>query len=141
MNIVQVNNTNIITSNSVLGTLVVQPSVQSILPQTVTTSNVVVPSTSISILKDVQTNTIIAGGPQGPAGISEDQMIYAKRLDVISDQLMYRGEAAVGALESTSSWRIRRIDLGVDGDVSEKWAGGNASFIHIWNDRLTLSYS
>ena len=73
--------------------------------------------------------------------VGEEDMTYAKRVDFTSDTVLYKAEAAVGSLESAAVWRIRKIVLGTDGDVTETWAGGNASFDKIWDNRLSLSYS
>jgi len=80
-------------------------------------------------------------GPPGPPGVSEDEMMYAKRVDMVSDNLLYRGEAVVGSPTSAAAWRVRRITIGVDGDVTEEWAGGNASFDKTWDGRLGYTYS
>jgi hypothetical protein len=80
-------------------------------------------------------------GPQGPPGVVEEDMMYSKRIDFISDNLLYRGEAAVGSLTSAESWRIRKIEVGVDGDITETWANGSASFSQIWDNRSLLTYS
>jgi len=79
-------------------------------------------------------------GPEGPTGISEDEIMYAKRVDFVGDDL-YRAEAAVGSLDSDPVWRIRFISFAVDGDVVETWAGGTAEFDKIWDDRVTEVYS
>ena len=80
-------------------------------------------------------------GPAGPPGASEDEMMYAKRVDMVSDNLLYRGEAAVGSTTSAAAWRVRRITIGVDGDVTEEWAGGTANFDKTWDGRLGYTYS
>ena len=91
-------------------------------------------------------------GPAGAGGgsgisttvvqqISEDQMTFAKRVDFVTESLIYRGEATVGTDDSEPLWRIRRIEIGVDDDVTEKWADGTDEFIHVWADRLTYTYS
>lgn len=81
-------------------------------------------------------------GPQGPQGApAEEDMVYAKRIDFISENILYRAEAQAGTLESASTWRIRKIVLGLDGDVTETWAGGTANFDKIWADRATYVYS
>lgn len=80
-------------------------------------------------------------GPQGPAGQpAEEDMVYAKRIDFISENVLYRGEAAVGTLETAMAWRIRKIVLGLDGDVAETWAGGTANFDKQWSLRATYTY-
>lgn len=82
-----------------------------------------------------------AQGTQGPPGVSsEEETVYAKRVDMVGDALIYRGEAAVGAAESAPVWRIRRITLTGD-DMTEEWAGGTAAFDKAWTDRATLGYS
>jgi hypothetical protein len=80
-------------------------------------------------------------GPAGPAGVSEEDQVYSKRLDVVSDLLMYKGEAAVGSTESAPVWRIRRITFAPEGDVTEQWAGGSAAFDKVWNDRASEVYA
>jgi hypothetical protein len=70
-----------------------------------------------------------------------DSQIYAKRVDFINDNLLYKGEAIVSTAPSASSWRIKQISIGNDGDIVELWADGNTNFDNIWNDRLTLGYS
>lgn len=79
-------------------------------------------------------------GPPGPA--QEEEQMYSKRVDFVSDTLLYRGEAEPGASDTAPLWRIRRTTFGaVDGDVDERWAGGDALFDKIWADRLTLTYT
>lgn len=87
-------------------------------------------------------NTPIIGGAQGPQGIpGEEDMPYSKRVDFISDTELYKGEAVVGSSENASVWRVHKIVLGVDGDMTETWASGNANFDKVWADRAGLSYS
>lgn len=81
-----------------------------------------------------------------PAGDTVDvvvgeEEVYSKRVDFINDNLLYKGEAAVGALESATVWRIRKIVIGSDGDVTETYADGDANFDNAWTDRLTKVYS
>lgn len=79
-------------------------------------------------------------GLQGPAG-GEDEVALAKRVDFITDNLLYRGEAVPGTLNSAPGWRIRRLVIGSDNDVTEEWADGTADYIKIWDNRLTYTYS
>ncbi len=106
-------------------------------------SSTVVTTTDYLVVETPVSTTVVTGmiGPTGPAGINEDDIVYAKRVDFISDNELYRGEAAVGSTEGSSSWRIRKITIGTDGDVTEVWANGNASFDKAWADRLTYTYS
>lgn len=73
------------------------------------------------------------------SGTEED--VYAKRVDFVGDTVIYKAEATAGTLDSASAWRIHRLIISVDGDVSETWAEGNTNFNKIWNDRLTYTYS
>lgn len=109
-------------------------------------SSVIVMEASSIITADQQIarETIIsegAPGPQGPMGTHEDDIMYSKRVDFVGSSQIYRGEAAVGSSNSSSVWRIRRITIGVDGDVTEEWAGGTALFDKVWDNRAVLSYS
>lgn len=74
-------------------------------------------------------------------GVSEEEVPYSKRVDFVSDSVTYKGEAAVGSLETDPVWRIRKVIIGTDGDVTEIWANGTASFSHEWADRLLYVYS
>jgi hypothetical protein len=83
----------------------------------------------------------IAVGPPGPAALVEESLVYATRVDFVTEELLYRGEAAVGTTNSSPLWRIRRITVGVDGDITEEWSGGNATFDKVWDDRLLGVYT
>jgi len=72
---------------------------------------------------------------------SEEDMAYSKRTDFVGEDVIYRGEAAVGSNEGTAVWRIRKLVLDVDGDVAETWAGGTAAFDKAWSLRTTYVYS
>ena len=81
-------------------------------------------------------------GPAGPDGRPEDDVMYEKRVDFISDGELYRGEAVPGTLDSDGVWRIRKITLSaIDDDVVETWANGNDTFDKVWDDRLTYTYN
>lgn len=72
--------------------------------------------------------------------ISEDDIMYSKRVDFISDVLLYRGEASVGSNTTSPVWRIRKIIFAVDGDVQEIWAEGSADFNKIWDNKDSYNY-
>lgn len=65
---------------------------------------------------------------------------YARREDFVGDTLLYRGEAAPGALDTSPVWKIKRIEFLEGGDVRTKFAGGTADFVHTWADRASLEY-
>ncbi len=75
---------------------------------------------------------------EGALEMGETNM--ARRVDFVGDTLIYRGEAAPGADEAAPVWRIKRIQFGADGDVTETWADGVAEFAHVWTDRASLTY-
>ena len=68
-------------------------------------------------------------------------MVYTKRLDFVTEDEFYKGEAAVGSPESSSVWRIRKTVISSDGDVSETWASSNSNFDKSWLLRATYTYS
>ena len=56
-------------------------------------------------------------------------------------ETIYRGTANPGTLTSAASWRIERITIATDGDVTIVHADGNDNFDNIWDNRAGLSYS
>lgn len=130
---------NIVVGGQPATILVIQRDPESISTTENNTVVVEVPSTTILVSSGAQGPQGIQG-PAGPGGGEED-MPYAKQTDFVTDNLIYRGEAAVGSLVSAPAWRIRKLVIGVDGDVSETWADGNANFDNVWDDRLSLTYS
>lgn len=87
---------------------------------------------------------VVAQGPQGAPGapgVAEEEVPYAKRIDWVSDTVLYKGEAAVGTLDGGATWRIQRITLGADDDVTVEWADGVSDFTKTWTNRLSYTYS
>lgn len=94
---------------------------------------------------DAATLEIVAVQEQGPPGTStvvhvEEEMPYAKRTDFVGDDVIYKGRAVPGSLESEAKWQILKVVIGVDGDISESFAGGSSEFDKVWLDRASLSY-
>lgn len=73
----------------------------------------------------------------------EDVMppVYATRTDFASSTVIYVGEAVPGTLDADAAWRIKRLTIAGDDDVTTEWASGTASFVNAWADRASLSYS
>ncbi len=71
---------------------------------------------------------------------NEGETMYSKRVDFISDNLLYRGEAIPGSPTTTPVWRVRKITISVDGDIEELWADGTPEFIKVWDNRLSYTY-
>lgn len=74
------------------------------------------------------------------AGAVDMGVELSRRSDFVGESLIYRGEAAPGAGESAAVWRIKRIQFGADGDITEMWANGKADFVNAWDDRGGLVY-
>ena len=95
-----------------------------------------------TVLVETPISTVLVTGIIGPKGeSSEDLDMYSKRVDTISDNEMYIGEAAVGTPESSLAWRIRKVVITPEGDISETWANGTSLFNKDWSDRLSLTYT
>lgn len=45
-----------------------------------------------------------------------------------------------GDLDNAPVWRIKEVDLWAPPGHEIKWAGGNANFDKVWNDRAALEY-
>lgn len=87
-------------------------------------------------------DSFIDGGTSSGYGvITVGGVAYAQVIDVVSDYLIYKGWAAVGSLTSSPLWRIQKIVIGFDDDVTKTWADGDAEFDNIWDNRLSLTYS
>ena len=61
--------------------------------------------------------------------------------DGATPETIYRGKANPGTATSAASWRVERIVIAGDGDVSILFADGNDSYDNIWDNRASLSYS
>lgn len=101
---------------------------------------VVMEDTSTISVESTTRETILSGGERGAPGISEEDMVYAKRVDFVGDTLIYKAEAIIGSTNSSPAWRIRRITLASDNDIIEEWADGDGLFNNIWDNRLSLTY-
>jgi hypothetical protein len=73
--------------------------------------------------------------------ISDEEVPYSKRIDFITDSLIYKGEAVPGASESSPVWRIHKVVIGTDNDVTETWADGVSTYNKVWADHLTYTFS
>lgn len=93
------------------------------------------------VVQEYRDLIVTASGEAGPAGVSESLMAYAKRVDFVTEDLLYIGEATVGTPDDTAEWRVKRVAFAVDGDVTEEWADGNAAFDKAWTGRASFTYS
>ena len=91
-------------------------------------------------------DTIMDGSGGGNvATVDESKSLYVADVPLTqafqnnaNGQPIYIGEAAPGSLRNNSAWRIKKIDY--NGVVPENvtWAGGNTSFVKIWNNRTNM---
>lgn len=86
-------------------------------------------------------NVVDGGSSSGYGVITVGGVAYAQIIDIVSDYLIYKGWAAVGSLTSAPLWRIQKIVIGFDDDVTKTWADGDAEFNNVWDNRLGLAYS
>lgn len=96
-----------------------------------------------TVLVEVDNSQVVVTGLLGPAGkdgVSEENIVYSKRTDFIDDNTLYKGEALPGSSENSSTWRIRKINMYADGDVTETWADGVATFDKVWANRSSYTY-
>jgi hypothetical protein len=68
--------------------------------------------------------------------------VLIKKSQIVSDNVVYRGEAAPGSAESSAVWRIRKITItyGAEVTVFSSWAGGDNGFTHSWTNRTSYNY-
>lgn len=106
-----------------------------------TNESIIGGNATILVMTQPETLAVVSQGARGPAGISEEEIMYSKRVDFVNDDVVYRGEAAVGTLDTEGFWRIRKITIStLDGDIIETWAGGTALFDKVWDSRLSYTY-
>lgn len=61
------------------------------------------------------------------------------RIDEVSANLIYIGEATASADDSSPIWRIKRLQL--TGTVTAiQYADGNTNFDNVWANRASLTY-
>jgi hypothetical protein len=89
----------------------------------------------------VISETIIANN-ENPSSVvvNTKDVVYSRRIDFITDEEFYRGEAAEGSAESAAVWRICKVNIAPDDDVALKWAEGNSEFTKQWINRTLLNY-
>lgn len=84
----------------------------------------------VDVLDDPLEVSVVAGG-----SVSN----YATILDEASATITYVGKAAPGTATASALWQIQKIDT--SGDLTIKWADGNADFDNVFDNRASLSYS
>ena len=65
---------------------------------------------------------------------------FTNIIDVASATIEYYGAAVPGTATSAALWRIQRKS--VSGNVTTyAWAGGAATYVNVWDNRASFSYS
>lgn len=134
------------TSNNILEAVVTNAETAVVVSNTDSFSVIQTIKDTVILAVELVSTPVLGGiqgiqGIQGISGTTEEDTMYSKRIDFISDSLLYRGEALVGSAENAAVWRIRKITIDIDGDITEVWASGTASFDKVWIDRASLPYS
>lgn len=96
---------------------------------------------SVGLASDVITSVVVEDTVH-TVQVSEGSVYIplAKLVDMASDEIIYKGEAAAGSLTSDSVWRIARITIAED-LVKVEWSHGKAYFDNVWDDRHLLNYA
>ena len=75
------------------------------------------------------------------ASVSNEGNLKAFDYD-ISGNLVYLGRALPGSSQGESVWQISKFIYDIDNNlISILWANGNTSFLNIWNNRASYTYS
>ena len=106
---------------------------------------------TLGSLSDVDLSTVLpnVGDHLGFDGynwipLESGDTMYNKEIDEVSGGDLYVGESIPGTGLGEAKWRIKFIDFTKTGgleDISISWAGGDALFDKVWDDRLTYIYS
>lgn len=67
-----------------------------------------------------------------------DGVEYDVRMNVVSDTVMYVGEALPGTATSAAAWRVKKVVSNAEGDLDKTWEGGTADFDKVWDDYASL---
>ena len=135
------NNTEIIVQNSSNLIEIIEQAAATIALSSISNKIEIVESLS-DISLTVTRNFIEVNNNPPNTDVDEAEIMYKKRTDFVTDDLIYKGVAAPGALTSAAVWRISRItfDPASNDDVAEDFANGNDGILNVWDDRAVLSY-
>lgn len=65
--------------------------------------------------------------------------VYTVRVDEVTIDLLYVGEAEAGSAEADPVWRIYRADF-AGNSATKLYADGLSTFTKVWNDRASYTY-
>jgi hypothetical protein len=82
----------------------------------------------------------IEQSPSNPIPVASTQLSLKTLIDEVSLSLSYVGDADPGSTESSSVWRIRKIET-IGTITYVLFASGLPDFDNVWDDRASLIYS
>lgn len=96
-------------------------------------------------MQQLPTGDTVAGATGGTP--SEEVIVAYDAEEVDFDDVndyIYKGWTAesTGSNVASAIWRIQRIEfVGVDGDVKKRWADADSTYVHVWNNRASFTYT
>lgn len=63
------------------------------------------------------------------------------RIDVVSSTVTYLGNAQEGTATSSALWQVKRLTSTSAGNLTIEYPSGSSSYLYIWDNRASLSYS
>ena len=70
-----------------------------------------------------------------------DSIRHTQKIEYTGANPLYIGLARPGTLSSAKGWSIRKLTYSGDNVTDIQWAGADAGFVHIYDNRASLSYS
>jgi hypothetical protein len=93
------------------------------------------PTSNVNVIGTVG----LTDGQLRASPISTTSEDYAQRVDDL-DTTIYIGKAALGVINSSALWQIKRIVF--SGTVATtQWANGNANYTNTWDARASYTYT
>lgn len=113
-----------------------------IFPANITEPPTISFSASTNYLKEIPNTFTSFKKPSGVMVVTNDpDQMNPLEIDDAGSGITYIGYAAPGSALADPVWAIKRVDESASPDISTKWAEGNKSFLHVWNNRATLTYA
>jgi hypothetical protein len=73
--------------------------------------------------------------------LGQSTATYAVKYNAVDATTAYSGKAIPGTATSAASWLIQKLTFNAGGDVTIQYANGADTFVNIWDNRASLSYS
>lgn len=79
---------------------------------------------------------------EGSAAVRTRPHTILMENDAGTGNILYIGLANIGTATSAAFWQIRKLSYDGAGYLaSVKWAGGNAKFDNVWDNRASFTYT